>query len=406
MSRITGGEVAKLIDAYSSVYSSEDPHEEVTENIEQIDEAPYIPSFDPRSMFTKKGIEAENARRIALEKQEAEKARKREAERQKGKPASAKSQPKPSPIDKEVEAARKQSDVGYRVGQGLLGAVRDLPGGLAAQLQGKPSPELQRQQARVQKLGQLISTGTLPATAGPAANRPATATVSPAARPAAKPAPTSRPAAPVAARPAASAPVARPAVTKPAAAALRPIAQTGDKAKDTAVWAQRFPKLAARVVPSGERAGTQMGTGQSVMAKQAAELRSMQQASQARQAAQSGPMYSSPDVKSKMSTKAKTLLGVKEQYDAYDLVLEYLFSQGHVETLEEALYVMMEMPAETIQGIVEGIMPEPINPDAHKEAQRLARQQGKVRALEAGAATPGEKQAAQGKLRGPQLPGV
>lgn len=349
MSRITGGEVAKLIDAYSSVYSSEDSHEEVTENIEQIDEAPYIPSFDPKALFTKKGIEAEKARKSALDKQEAEKARKREAERQKGKPASTKSQPTPSAVDKEVEAARKKSDVGYRVGQGLLGAVKDLPGGLAAQLQGKSSPELQRQQARFQKLGQLVSTGTLPATAGPAANRPAVASISPAARPATRPAaPAARPAAP-AARPVANAPAAR-----PAPAALRPIAQTGDKAKDTAVWAQRFPKLAARVVPSGERAGTQMGTGQSVMAKQAAELRTMQQASQARQAAQSGPMYSSPDVKSKMSTKAKTLLGVKEQYDAYDLVLEYLFSQGHVETLEEALYVMMEMPAETIQAIVEG----------------------------------------------------
>jgi hypothetical protein len=42
----------------------------------------------------------------------------------------------------------------------------------------------------------------------------------------------------------------------------------------------------------------------------------------------------------------------KEEYDAYDLVLEYLLSQGHVETVEEALYVMMEMDAEVIQDIV------------------------------------------------------
>jgi hypothetical protein len=40
-------------------------------------------------------------------------------------------------------------------------------------------------------------------------------------------------------------------------------------------------------------------------------------------------------------------------YDAYDLVLEYLFSQGHVETVEEAHYVMMVMDAETIGTIVE-----------------------------------------------------
>jgi len=41
------------------------------------------------------------------------------------------------------------------------------------------------------------------------------------------------------------------------------------------------------------------------------------------------------------------------EYDAYDLVLEYLFSQGHAETVEEAHYVMMEMDAEIIGTIVE-----------------------------------------------------
>ena len=40
--------------------------------------------------------------------------------------------------------------------------------------------------------------------------------------------------------------------------------------------------------------------------------------------------------------------------EAYDIVLEYLFSQGHVETLDEALYVMMEMDSKCIQSIVEG----------------------------------------------------
>ena len=41
------------------------------------------------------------------------------------------------------------------------------------------------------------------------------------------------------------------------------------------------------------------------------------------------------------------------EYDAYDLVLEYLLSQGHTDTVEEAHYVMMEMDAETIGSIVE-----------------------------------------------------
>ena len=42
-----------------------------------------------------------------------------------------------------------------------------------------------------------------------------------------------------------------------------------------------------------------------------------------------------------------------EGYDAYDLVLEYLLSQGHTDTIEEAHYVMMEMDEETIGSIVE-----------------------------------------------------
>ena len=42
-----------------------------------------------------------------------------------------------------------------------------------------------------------------------------------------------------------------------------------------------------------------------------------------------------------------------EEYTPYDLVLEYLLSSEQVATIEEANYVMTEMDAETIQGIVE-----------------------------------------------------
>jgi hypothetical protein len=41
------------------------------------------------------------------------------------------------------------------------------------------------------------------------------------------------------------------------------------------------------------------------------------------------------------------------EYDAYDLVLEYLLSEGHADTVEEAHYVMIEMDAETIGSIIE-----------------------------------------------------
>ena len=42
-----------------------------------------------------------------------------------------------------------------------------------------------------------------------------------------------------------------------------------------------------------------------------------------------------------------------ESYDAYDLVLNYLFETGQVDTISEAHYVMLEMDAEFIQDIVE-----------------------------------------------------
>ncbi len=43
----------------------------------------------------------------------------------------------------------------------------------------------------------------------------------------------------------------------------------------------------------------------------------------------------------------------QESYEPYDFVLEYLLSTEQVATIEEANYVMTEMDAETIQGIVE-----------------------------------------------------
>jgi hypothetical protein len=51
----------------------------------------------------------------------------------------------------------------------------------------------------------------------------------------------------------------------------------------------------------------------------------------------------------------KQLVKASYEYDAYDLVLEYLLSQGHTDTVEEAQYVMMEMDAEMIGTIVEGM---------------------------------------------------
>ena len=43
----------------------------------------------------------------------------------------------------------------------------------------------------------------------------------------------------------------------------------------------------------------------------------------------------------------------KPKFEAYDLVLDYVLSEGHADTVEEAHYVMIQMDADTIQGIVE-----------------------------------------------------
>ena len=54
------------------------------------------------------------------------------------------------------------------------------------------------------------------------------------------------------------------------------------------------------------------------------------------------------------SITAQRAKGLRDQteWDAYDLVLEYLHSSGQVATIEEANYVMTEMDAKTIQDIV------------------------------------------------------
>ena len=46
---------------------------------------------------------------------------------------------------------------------------------------------------------------------------------------------------------------------------------------------------------------------------------------------------------------------MKKKYnkESYDVVLEYLLSEGHAETLEEANYVMMQMTSEHLKDIVE-----------------------------------------------------
>jgi len=213
-------------------------------------------------------------------------------------------------------------------------------------------------------------------------------------------------------------PASRPATTKPAPTRPAPAAQTGDRTKDLTTWAKSNERMISgfgtpqqRAILSAAKSGSAMPAPRPI-SKDVQDLKDLGQKLKTDMSTGTGPQAKSslpggdysPAATAKMTQRTRNILGTTKE--AYDIVLDYLLSQGHVDTLEEALYVMMEMDSENIKSIVEGVMPEPINPDAHKEAQRLARQQGRIRALEAGASTPGEQSAAKSKLRGPQLPGV
>ena len=55
--------------------------------------------------------------------------------------------------------------------------------------------------------------------------------------------------------------------------------------------------------------------------------------------------------KSQTAKKAK-MKKLNMSYEPYDFVLDYVLSEGHASTLEEAHYVMMQMSQDTIQNIV------------------------------------------------------
>mgnify|MGYP006248209363 FL=1 len=65
------------------------------------------------------------------------------------------------------------------------------------------------------------------------------------------------------------------------------------------------------------------------------------------------PKMSGADRAKAMAKARLAKKAAMEEYTPYDIVLEYLLSTEQVATIEEANYVMTEMDAETIQGIVE-----------------------------------------------------
>jgi len=66
------------------------------------------------------------------------------------------------------------------------------------------------------------------------------------------------------------------------------------------------------------------------------------------------------------------------QYEPYDLVLEYLLSEGHADTVDEAHYVMMQMSAKHIQNIIEDVYNGPL-PNLPKQEKPKSSERGERR---------------------------
>ena len=421
MSRITGSEVRSMIEAYNAVYV----HPEVEE--EQLDEAQSASAAGGGqaaiNQLVKQGVSPIEA------KVRVSRAGQGELNRQ----SSART-------SNQSLQSGKAVNVNTSAGSGLLGRL-----------------ELQNQKAKLNSKGELEVSGTnrnfaqdksitfggkgynrLTAADGSVKYVPGKGSAplkpDPTSPGATKPAPTS----PGATKPAPTSPVAtKPAPTSPTATKPAPTTTPTTAGKSGMdIWKAKYANtLAKNVNPDG----TQKGTGQSTMAKQAAELRSMQASSRERQGSgavanairTSGTSASSTPISSQTPSRAfakttpslgsssssiqsagssagaalkpvtstqataaapstspaasgsvapitKTIASAPttppvapkvppvkkgpanrdeplwEGVDAYDLVLEYLLNNGHVDTVDEALYVMMEMDVETIGTIVEG----------------------------------------------------
>lgn len=201
------------------------------------------------------------------------------------------------------------------------------------------------------KVGPKIVGPKQPRAQTPAAPTPSRA---PSAPPAAAP-----PAAPSTPPRSGKPPTAKPAPTKAAPA------PTGAPMQQ---WAAKFPHLASKVTSgqSGYDEISQMRDKPGPNERQdqtptQGPTPSASQQSQLNKTGYAAPESSSTNAQSttnnaEQERKKREKQGAtttSESYDAFGLVLEYLTVEGHVDTLDEAFYVMMEMDSETIQSICE-----------------------------------------------------
>jgi len=142
------------------------------------------------------------------------------------------------------------------------------------------------------------------------------------------------------------------------------VKQTGNPEKDTKTWAAANPKLAAAKAERDRTRGTQQsdnplmkdmpGTrplnSPSVQSPEVSKLGSGNQSLTNNPNAFKAATPPEPKASDKKDDKKSEK---NESYDAYDLVLEYLFDNGHANTIAEAEYLMTELDESFIQSLVE-----------------------------------------------------
>ncbi len=139
--------------------------------------------------------------------------------------------------------------------------------------------------------------------------------------------------------------------------AVKPKSQDVAKPGETKMqqWARLNPKLAAKVEPGQ--------SGYEEISQTRVKPSSYEKKDQTPTQGPSGAKIDTKSVddakkefenrmkeKNKVTTSPST---TKESYEPYDVILEYLIGRGHVDTIEEAHYVMLEMDESAVCRIIE-----------------------------------------------------
>ena len=146
--------------------------------------------------------------------------------------------------------------------------------------------------------------------------------------------------------------VKKPEVKKPEV--KKPVVSTMTKQGKPRTKAQM---MAAKRIAAGKTISDVRAENEASMRAKAAERHKKFQAARKSgnlaQFRKDNPKMSGADRAKAMARARLAKKAAMEEYTPYDIVLEYLLSSEQVATIEEANYVMTEMDAETIQGIVE-----------------------------------------------------